>query len=434
MKVQSGAAPQTSTSKISVKNIMAGSVGHVMEWFDYAVYSFASPIIAAQFFPSDDPVTSLLATFAVFAVGFAARPLGAFVLGPLGDKIGSTKVLSLAIILMAMSTLFMGLLPTYAQIGIWAPILLIAARLVQGFSVGGEIGSASTFLVEIAPRKRRGFYGSWTHQSTSVGMLLASLVYTILSLSLSSEALNSWGWRVPFIFSIFLAVFGFYLRKKMPNTPKFEEVLQHNEVVKQPFKKMLFTYRREMFRVVGVVVSFTIGFYFIFTYLPTYVKTVVHASYASAFGSNVLGLAFFAIILPFLGLLSDRVGRKPLMLTAYAGFAILTYPVLLMINSGSFVLLVVAQLVLVLLLALVAAPLQTALAEMFPTRVRNSSLSIAYNVSIALFGGTAPLVATYLNSISGNSPLSLAIYIGVGGVVSFFTLLPMKDKWREELS
>lgn len=392
MKTQPRVTEATKETTISVKHIMAGSIGHVMEWFDYAVYSYAAPIIAAQFFPSSDPVTSLLATFAVFAVGFAARPLGAFVLGPLGDKIGSTKVLSLSVIVMAIATVFMGLLPTYAQIGILAPILLVLARLVQGFSVGGEIGSATTFLVEIAPKKRRGFYGSWTHQSTAVGMLLASLVYTLLSLNLSPQALSDWGWRVPFVFSVLLAVFGFYLRRKMPNTPKYQQLVEENEVVKQPFREMLQTHHKRMLSVVGIIVSFTIGFYFIFTYLPTYIKTVVQSSYASAFGSNLFGLIFFAAILPFLGVLSDKVGRKPLMISAYTGFIVLTYPILLMINSGSFALLVLAQLVLVFLLALVAAPLQTALAEMFPTKVRNSSLSISYNVAIAVFGGTAPLV------------------------------------------
>lgn len=432
--IHSGVAQETQSRSISPKAILAGSVGHIMEWFDYAIYAYSAPIIAGQFFPSSDPLTSLLATFAVFAVGFASRPLGAFVLGPLGDRIGSTRVLSLSVILMAAATTFMGLVPTYAQIGIWAPLLLVAARLVQGFSVGGEIGSASTFLVEIAPPRRRGFYGSWTHQSTSVGMLLASLVFTTLSLSLSPEDLQAWGWRVPFLMSVALAIFGYYLRRRLPNTPKFQTVLDEDKVVKHSFREMILNSRKAMLQVIGLIASFTIGFYFIFSYLPSHIKAVVDSSYASAFGSNVVALLVFAVILPLIGMLSDRIGRKPLMLAAYAGFIVLPYPLLLLINTGALGAIIVSQVAFVTILALVAAPLQTALAEMFPTRTRNSSLSVSYNVCVAALGGTAPLVATYLSSEWGGNPLPLAIYVGCGGLVSLLTLLGVKDRYREDLA
>ncbi|MBY4130159.1 MFS transporter [Rhodococcus fascians] len=433
MEQQTAVTADAGGQRISVKNIAAGSIGHVMEWFDYAVYAYAAPIIAVLFFPSTDPVTSLLATFAVFAVGFASRPLGALVLGPLGDRIGSTKVLSLSVVIMAIATAFMGILPTYDQIGIWAPVLLVAARLVQGFSVGAEIGSATTFLVEIAPRRRRGFYGSWTHQSTAVGMLLASVAFTLLSLNLSDQALESWGWRVPFLFSIALAFFGFYLRRKLPNTPKFEEVLEEGTVTDSSYREIFVDRYKTMLRVVGIIASFTIGFYFIFSYLPSYTSAFVESSFASAFGANAFGLIFFAIILPFLGMLSDRIGRKPLMLTGYAGFVVMSYPLLTLMNTGTFAAVVIAQLGFVLMLALIAAPLQTALAEIFPTRIRNSSLSISYNVAIALLGGTAPLVATYLSSIADDNRLFLALYLGCAGVISFLTMLGIKDRYRDDL-
>ncbi|WP_066288135.1 MFS transporter [Arthrobacter sp. B6] len=422
------------SQKRSPKYIVAGAIGHVMEWFDFAIYAYAAPVISRHFFPSDDVLTSLMSTFAVFAVGFIARPLGGLVMGVLGDRIGSTKVLSLCVIMMAGATVFMGLLPTYEMIGFWAPVLLVMARLLQGFAVGGEIGSAASFLVEFAPPHRRGFYGSWTQQSAAVGLLLASLVFTALSVTLSEEALNSWGWRVPFVASVLLAIFGFYLRRSMPNTPKFENLVETEGIVKKPLTVVLRENGGAVIRAIGIIVCFTIGFYFIFTFLPSYIRVVVESSYSASFGSSVIGLSVFAVILPFLGHLSDKIGRKSLMICSYVGFIALPYPLLKLIETGSFPLMVVGQVGFVLVLALVAAPLMTALAELFRTSVRNSAVSVSYNLCVAALGGTAPMVATYLSSLEGSPEVYLAMYLGAAGIVSLLSIWTMKDRHKEPLA
>lgn len=430
--VNSGDAPLQQGRAVR-KAIIAGSIGNVMEWYDWSIYGFFASVISKHFFPSQDPVASLLSTFLVFALGFVMRPLGSLVLGPYGDRVGRRKALALAVILMAIGTFMIGVIPTYEQIGVAAPILLVIARLIQGFSAGAEWGSSTSFLVEYAPRNRRGFYGSWQQFSTGAGLLSGSLVSTLLILSLPATALESWGWRVAFLIGIVLGLVGLYLRMKMEDTPKFIQAEQTENVAKQPLKEMVTKHPLQVLQAIGFTISWTVSYYITFTYLPTYVKTVVHMSFGDAMLSNVIILTFFILLIPFVGALSDKIGRKPLLLLSCAGFAILSYPMFLLINRGSFFMILLPQLILALFESFFAAPGPAALAEIFPTRVRNSSLSVGYNIGVALFGGTAPFIATYLISASGNK-LSPTWYVIICAVITFLVLLGLKDRYREELN
>lgn len=417
--------------KSTRKAIAAGSIGNAMEFYDWGIYGYLAPIISEEFFPAGNHVAALLSTFAVFAVGFFMRPIGSLFFGPLGDKVGRKKVLSLSIILMAIGTFLIGILPTYGQIGIFAPVLLVFARLIQGFSAGAEWGSSTSFLVEYAPKNERGYYGSFQQFSTIGGMILSSLVANILVATMSSETLNAWGWRLPFIIGIVLGFVGLYMRSKTEETPKFQEAVSEGDNSKQPFKEMLLKHPKGILVAIGFTISWTVSYYILLTYMPTYIKEVQGMSYSAGLISNLIVLIFLLVFIPVSGKLSDRIGRKPLLLFSCGGLVVLSYPMFLIIGQ-SFFFMLLPQLILAIFLICFAGPGPAALAEVFPTRVRNSTLSIGYNIGTALFGGTAPFIATALIGWTGNK-ISPTFYVIVCGMITFFVILGMKDKFKEHL-
>jgi MFS transporter, MHS family, proline/betaine transporter len=254
------------------KAVTAGAIGNFVEWYDYSVYGFFATVIASQFFPSDDPVASLLATFAVFAVAFFMRPVGAFVFGHYGDTVGRRNTLAAAIILMGIATLTIGVLPSYAQIGVLAPILLVGARLLQGFSAGGEWSGSAAFMVEYAPENRRGLYGSWQQFSIVAGLLVGSGMGALLSVVLSEDALNAWGWRIPFILGMVVALVGLYLRLRIEDTPAFRIIEEKEEVTEAPVKESFTAHGGESITAIGFTVAWTVAYYILLTYMPTYVS------------------------------------------------------------------------------------------------------------------------------------------------------------------
>ena len=412
--------------------VLAGVIGNALEWYDFAVYGYFVSTISKLFFPSTDPIASLLATYLVFGVGFIMRPVGSILFGIYGDRYGRRKALSAVIFLMAFATLAIGLLPTYDQVGVAAPVLLVLARLVQGLSAGGEWGGSTAYIVEYAPEGRRGFIGSWQQFSVGSGFLLGSLSGTVLSFALSAEALTAWGWRVPFLLGIVVGAVGAYLRWRLPDTPKYTEIEKHHEVAHAPFKEAITKYPRETLTAFGITLHNTAAYYISLLYMTGYFVTVAKLPQPTAQLIGTICLAVFVVLIPFTGRLSDRVGRRPLLMASCIGYAVLSYPLFMLGSSGSAPLAFLAQFVMIFFQSLYAGPCPAAYAELFPTRVRYTALSIGYNIAVAIFGGFAPFIATWLIRETGN-PLAPAFYVIAAAVITFVILTRIRETAFEPL-
>jgi MHS family proline/betaine transporter-like MFS transporter len=412
--------------------IRAAAIGNTVEWYDFAIYGFLATFIAEKFFPSGDETAALLNTFAIFAAAFFMRPLGGFFFGPLGDRIGRQKVLAIVILLMSGSTFVIGLVPSYQTIGVAAPLLLLLLRCVQGFSAGGEYGSGACFLAEYAPDKHRGFVVSFLVWSVVVGFLLGSLTVTGLQTVLSDSAMDSYGWRIPFLIAGVLGGVGLYIRLRLGDTPEFEALRDEGEVASSPLKEAVTTSWRPIVQIAGLVVIHNVGFYIVFTFLPSYFTKTLGFTKTDAFVSITVASVVALVLIPPLGALSDRIGRKPLLLAGSAAFALLAYPLFLLLNSGSLAAAVGAHAALAAIESVFVCASLAAGAELFTTRVRSSGYSIGYNLSVAVFGGTAPYVATWLVARTGND-LAPAFYVIAAAIVTFATVLTMRETARRPL-
>ncbi|MFE7230056.1 MFS transporter [Streptomyces sp. NPDC002405] len=384
--------------------VKAAALGNAMEWFDFGVYSYIAVTLGKVFFPSGNPTAQLLSTFGAFAAAFLVRPLGGMVFGPLGDRVGRQKVLACTMIMMAVGTFAIGLIPSYATIGVGAPLLLLVARLVQGFSTGGEYAGASTFIAEFAPDKRRGFLGSWLEFGTLAGYIGGAGLVTLMTALLSSDQMTSWGWRIPFLIAGPMGIIGLYLRMRLEETPAFtaEAAACESNRPKVPLREMIAGQWKALLLCVGLVLVFNVTDYMLLSYMPSYLTSVL--KYDETHGLVVvLGvMALMMIVQPFAGALTDRVGRRPVIAAGCAGFLFLSIPALLLIRQGSLAAVGLGMAALGLLLVCFTAAMPSALPALFPTRVRYGSLSIGFNVSVSLFGGTTPLVVTALIGATGN--------------------------------
>lgn len=425
-------AVRTAEPRAVRKAVTGASIGNAVEWFDFAIYGLLATYIADKFFPPGDETAALLSTFAVFAAAFFMRPLGGFFFGPLGDRIGRQRVLALVILLMSASTLVIGLVPSYDSIGVAAPLILLFLRCLQGFSAGGEYGSGACFLAEYATDRHRGFIVSFLVWSVVVGFLLGALTVTGLETVLSESAMDSYGWRIPFLIAGALGVVGLYIRLQLSDTPEFENLREKGEVATSPLREALRTSWRPILQIAGLVVIHNVGFYIVFTYLPTYFTETLEFTKVDAFVSIAVASIVAIILIPPLGALSDRIGRKPLLYSGATGFAVFAYPLFLLLNSGSLAAAVAAHAALAALESVFVSASLAAGAELFATRVRNSGYSIGYNMSVAVFGGTAPYVATWLVDRTGNQ-IAPAYYVIAAAVVSIATLLTMRETARQPL-
>jgi MHS family proline/betaine transporter-like MFS transporter len=414
--------------------VTAAAVGNMVEWYDFGVYGFLAGTVGSIFFPSNDATVSLLAAFATFAIAFVMRPLGAFFFGPLGDRVGRKRVLATTILLMSGATLAIGLLPGYATIGILAPVLLVLCRLAQGFSTGGEYGGAATFVSEHAPVKRRGFVTSWLEFSSLVGFALGASLATVLTLTLSDSAMTSWGWRIPFLLAGPLGLIGLYLRLRLEDTPNFKALVQAKEVAKSPLRESLKNDWGGMLRVLGISTMANSGQYMIFTYMPNYLSSDESLELTSSAALMVVlaAIVLMMILITRVGALSDRVGRRPVMLASGIGLFVLTYPALLLISLGNWFAVSLGVAVLAVLVVSNMGPLPSTLAALFPTRTRYSGFSVGYNVGVAVFGGTTPFIATYLVSVTGNS-LAPAFYLMATATAGIVAILLSEESARVPL-
>lgn len=421
------------TAPGTLKRVITGaSIGNAVEWFDFAIYGFLATFIAANFFPSGDETAALLNTFAIFAAAFFMRPLGGFVFGPLGDRIGRQRVLAIVILLMSAATLAIGLLPTYATIGVAAPLLLLLLRCLQGFSAGGEYGGGAVYLAEYARDDNRGRTVTFMAWSGVVGFLIGSVTVTLLQAGLSAEAMDAYGWRIPFLIAGPLGLVGLYIRLKLDDTPEFAALSESDDVAASPLREAVRDAGPAIVRVIGLFILFNVGYYVVFTFLPTYFIKNLEFSKTQAFASvTAASLVAIVLILPFAAL-SDRIGRRPLLLGAAVGFVVLSYPLFLLMTSGSVAAAIAGHCALAVLESIFVSTAVTAGVEMFATRVRYSGFSIGYNICVALFGGTTPYVVTWLTDRTGNI-LAPAIYLSVAAVVSLITVLTIRETAKQPL-
>ncbi|MBN3811459.1 MFS transporter [Paraburkholderia sp. Ac-20347] len=402
--------------------VTAGMVGYVLEWFDFGVYGFLATIIAKNFFPSHDELTSLLASFGVFGVGFVARPLGSVIFGRIADKFGRHTTLATTMILMAVSSTAIGLLPTYESLGIAAPILLILARLAQGFSAGGEWGTAATFLVEWGGSKRRGFFGAFQQSSIACGLLLGSGAVAVLSSMLSPEALTSWGWRLPFLVGALLGPVGWYVRRRVQESPVFVHSEEHVQTSRTQFLKAIF-------HGFSFLIFWSVSSYMVAVFMPSFAITYGHISRPVALWSGTASLALVVVAAPLAGALSDRIGRKPLLVFSCVFFVFLSYPLYRFIVSGlSDAEYIAVQLLMNLIFVLYSGAGPASLAELFPTRLRSTGVSVGAGLA-GIFGGFSPFLTTWAVSISG-SGATAGWLLTASALFTLPALLAMQDRAR----
>ncbi len=406
--------------------IVAGVIGNILEWYDFGVYGYFVGTISTLFFPTSDPLSSLLLTFAVFGVGFVMRPVGSILFGIYGDRFGRRAALSAVIFLMAFSTLAIGLLPTYAQIGVAAPILLVIIRLLQGLSAGGEWGGSTAYLVEFAPQGRRGYIGSWQQVSVGGGFLLGSLSAALISEMLTPAEVASYGWRIPFILGVLVGAVGAYLRWRLDDTPAFTAIEQRGQVSRAPLAEALTDQRKATLTIFGMTLHNTVAYYIPIVYMTNYIRTAGGLSATQAMWIGTASLAVFVVLIPIWGALSDRIGRKPLLLLSAGGYIVLSFPLLMMASSGSVTLAFAAQLIMIVFLSFFSGPCPAAYSELFPTRVRYTALSIGYNTAVAIFGGFAPFISTWLIKVTGSN-LAPAFYLMAAAIVSFLVILRIPE-------
>jgi MHS family proline/betaine transporter-like MFS transporter len=413
-------------ARIRTRAVLAGTLGNVLEWYDFSVYGFLVPSIAAAFFPKASHLAQILFAFGVFGIGFFMRPVGSLVIGAYGDRAGRRAALTLTVALMGVSTLVIGLLPTYATAGALAPVLLTLARLAQGFSAGGEWGGAAAFLVEYAPEGRRGYIGSWQQFSVGGGLLLGSGFATLLAKVLGQDALAAWAWRIPFLCGIVIAGFSAYFRFRLKDTPQFEAVEKLHAVSAHPLRDLLTEHRPALLTQFGITIHNTASYYITLTYMPTWLASVIKMPQAQALEISTIGLVVLVCATPLIGALSDRIGRKPLLIMSCLGFIVFCYPLYRAASTSAFAVVLAVQIVLVLLTATYSACVPATYSELFPTRVRYSGLSVGYNLAVMVFGGFAPFIATWLISLTGSS-LAPTFYVIGCAVVTLFFVLRMRE-------
>ena len=414
---------------------LASSFGTAIEYYDFFIYGTAAALVFGQlFFPlNEDPLVGTLAAFATYAVGFVARPVGGVVFGHFGDRVGRKAMLVISILLMGLATFLIGLLPTYAQVGIWSPILLVALRLIQGFSVGGEWGGAALMSVEYAPDGRRGFYGSWMMAASPVGAMLATGAFAALA-SLSDKQFLAWGWRVPFLLSIVLVGVGLFIRLRIFETPAFARVREAGSRARLPVVEALREHPKSVVLAAGANLGFNTFIFVLFTFMLSYATGQLGVERSVVLNGTLVGSAVqIAAVLAF-SALSDRVGRRPVMLAGAAFLALYAFPLFWLVDTGDTTLIMLAITIGFFGSAAIFGPMAAFISESFGTRVRYSGASLGYQMGAVLGGGLSPFIATALLGWSNGGSWAVSIYLLLGALVSFASVYLLRETFRSELS
>jgi MFS transporter, MHS family, proline/betaine transporter len=412
--------------------VAAAAMGNAMEWYDYGVFTAGAitTTIGSQFFPGTG--NAAVKSFTLLAMSFLVRPIGGAILGPIGDKIGRQKILALTVLMMSGGTFLVGVLPTFSgpySFGYGAMVLVMLLRLIQGFSTGGEYGGAATFMAEYAPPAKRGFYGSFLEVGTLTGYVLGNVVVLACTLGFGSTSpfFTQWGWRIPFLIALPLGIVGLYLRLKLEDTPTFKAAAKAGQrPEKMPLLETLTRHWRMILNLIGIVMLLNVADYILLTTMPTYFTTQLHISDTTS-SLIIIGveLMMMAVLAP-LGALSDRIGRKPLLITMAVGYIVLSYPAFALMQTHNLIALIIGFVIVALLLACVLAVIGSTFPAMFPTRVRYGAMAIGYNLSTSIFGGTAGLVVETLINATGNNNIP-AYYLIIAGVIGLVPILLMPE-------
>jgi MFS transporter, MHS family, alpha-ketoglutarate permease len=404
--------------------ILGGAFGNLIEWYDWTIYGLLAAVFAGQIVPAANPATSLIGVLLAYAVGFLMRPIGSIVLSPMADKYGRRRMLSLTIIMMGVGSLIVAITPPFSSVGLLAPLMLLVARMLQGFSTGGEFQGSSVYLVEHAAPERRAFDSSAQMASIGLAILIATGVAAITTGLIPQPALTQWGWRIPFFLGALGAVYGLYLRMRLPETPSFEQVETRGEIVRRPLIEAVRAFPRETMYVF-VIQAGTVQFYLWTVFLPSYAALAGGVPIKLGLLGSTIALAVYTVAIPPLAALSDRIGRKPLLYIAVGGFFLLAYPFFTLLRGAGFGTYLFVDIAGILLIACSNAVLPPLLCELFPTRVRTSGIGLPYAVCSAIFGGTAPLIATAL--LRAQADWAIAAYVMAICLVSLLVFRGMPE-------
>jgi MFS family permease len=412
------------------KQIAAAVIGNALEWYDFVVYGFFASVLAQAFFPSRDETASLLLALATFGAGFCTRPLGGLFFGFYADRKGRKAALQLIMFVMTVAIAVIAFAPTYATIGLFAPMLIVIGRLLQGFATGGEFASSTAFLIEVAPAGRRGVYGSLQMVGQGLSILLGTLAGMLVAGVFSVEALHDWAWRLPFFAGLLIGPVGLYVRRHLEETPAFKASPQDGGVA-VAFLDLIRRRGDRLLACFAATIGATISFYVILVYMPTYGKTEMGLSLAQSFIAQAPGLVLLIVLTPLIGALSDAIGRRPLLLASYGMLLLCVYPLFVWLQAERTLLaLTVAQTAFCVILSGLFGALSTALAEQFPTHVRTVGLAIAYNVAVMIFGGFAPFIVAWLIDYLA-TPIAPAFYLIFGAVVGLMGVAGLHERRHE---
>lgn len=412
--------------------ISSAAIGQFVEWYDFVIYAYTASVIATLFFPTEDRVASLLATFGVYAVGFVMRPVGGMVFGHIGDRLGRRGVLGAVILLMGGATAAIGLLPTYQQIGVLAPLLLVVCRLVQGMSAGAETTGSNALVAEHSPARTRGGWVAFTYAFANLPAVFAALFVLVLTSTMHADAYSSWGWRVPFWFGGVLSLVGLYIRRRVDESPSFKAAVKADRISTNPIRTALRDHRKELGFAFALSALSGLGFYTLTGYFTTYLREAVGLGANDALISNGLAMTAAFITMPIAGVISDRVGRRKVLLIGALASAIAAVPAYQLASTGSLGTAIAGQVLLAVCLSTFFGPFGVAFLELFPTRTRFSGAALGYNAAYVAFGGTAPLIGTWLVDATGNL-LAPAYYMAGLAIAVVLVTLKLPESHQRSL-